>query len=51
MLSRDDRVPIEEWANEFVYVTCLIPCREIGEGKPSLNRRISFNIINSMLSS
>ena len=22
-VRKDDRVPIEEWANEFIYVACL----------------------------
>ena len=34
-LSKGDGVPIEEWANEFIYVVCLIPHKGVGEAKAS----------------
>ena len=34
-----DGVPIEEWANEFIYVAYLISTKRGGIAKASLNRR------------
>ncbi len=35
-----DGVPIEEWANEFIYVVYLIPRKGEGKARASRNRRI-----------
>ena len=35
-----DGVPIEEWANEFIYVVYLIPNK--GEGKAKASQKLAY---------